>query len=466
MARLAASRGVSTALADASDFGSGASSNTSKLIHGGLRYLETGDFGLVRDSVRERARLLALAPHLVRRERFLFPLCRFGRHGRLAAKAGMVLYDILAGSPRFGHGYVPAEELARIEPHFLPGEHASAYAYGDCVMDDARLALETILDAEALGAAVWNYHRVAALESSGSGWEITVEDRLTGREKLFTARRVALTLGAWTDTALRRLLGEDKNRVRLSQGSHLVMEGIPAHSCFILPVPGSRRYFFVIPFRGLHLVGTTEVELADAPGTDPRATAGETRELLELARRYFPESDPKIVATFAGIRPLAAGSGSTITLSREHEFHRVRDGLFAAVGGKYTTHRVLARDFFCFIFGERKSAIPLCERPYPDDRPAELAKFISGERDGTRLLPGGAISAGEVRFSVQREHCRTAVDFFRRRTGWYFTPGAGLEALDEVERILAETHPSGISLLGEEGDYRAFLKRHEHRAAG
>jgi glycerol-3-phosphate dehydrogenase len=280
LARLAAGQGISTALAEAADFGSGASSNTSKLIHGGLRYLETGDFALVSDAVHERARLLALAPHLVQQQRFLFPLCHFGRHGRWAVKAGMTLYDALSGSMRLQpHGYIPSETLHDLEPAFLPGEAASAYAYSDCIMDDARLTLETVLDAQALGAQVWNYHRVVAIEPAGSAWEVTVEDRITGKEKAFVARRVALALGPWTDLSVKQFLDESKIRVRLSQGSHLLVQGIKANSCFLLPVPESRRYFFVIPFRGLHLVGTTEVEVSGHAGSEFSITPGEKEEL-------------------------------------------------------------------------------------------------------------------------------------------------------------------------------------------
>jgi glycerol-3-phosphate dehydrogenase len=198
------------------------------------------------------------------------------------------------------------------------------------------------------------------------------------------------------------------------------------------------------------------------------------------------------------VRPLAVGGGSTITLSREHAFHKLREGVFAAVGGKYTTHRVLARDYFCFIFGKKKKDFSMGDRAYPGSfgsggaeavrkrleeikvgtsetwtrwianygsRALELAEFIAAHPDRSRLLPGQVLCEGEVRFSAEREHCRTAVDFFRRRTGLYFTPEAGVAPLAEVERLLAETHGMNTSLLGEEGDYRDFLKRHEHRAA-
>ncbi len=503
LADLAAAQGVSTALAEAGDFGAGASSNTSKLVHGGLRYLETGSLSLVRDAVRERAHLLALAPHLVRPERFFFPLGGFGRHGRWAVKAGLWLYDALAGSLRLRpHGYVTPAEFRAAEPGFLPGERVAAYTYSDCVMDDARLTLETVLDAEAKGARVWNYRRVTALEPADGAWEITLEDRFTGRETVLTARRVALALGPWTDSALRQWRGESGTRVRLSQGSHLLIEGLPAASCFLLPVPGSRRYFFVIPFRGLHLVGTTEVELPTGADPNRGISPEEKAELLALVRRYFPGAAPQVRATFTGVRPLAGGGGSTVTLSREHVFHKLPDGLYAAVGGKYTTHRVLARDFFCFIFGRKKKDVPLSDQPYPGAygaggpdallqklaaapsgppaawprwavtygaRSLELADFIAAHPRSGRAWPGeGGFCEGEVLFSREREHCRTAVDFFRRRTGAYFSAGAGLENLAAVESVLAPAAAGASAAApaawGEETDYRAFLQRHEHRA--
>jgi glycerol-3-phosphate dehydrogenase len=274
------------------------------------------------------------------------------------------------------------------------------------------------------------------------------------------------------------------------------MEGIPSQSCFILPVPESRRYFFVVPFHGLHLVGTTESEIAGDPVQDPQATAGEKEELLGLTRRYFPGANPRILTTFAGIRPLAAGGGSTVTLSREHVFHKLRDGLFAVAGGKYTTHRVLARDYLCFILGKRKKEIPVLDLPYPGSpvdgeqatlrrleelhagpriawprwlaiygaRAADLAAFIAADPARRKSLCGEPdLCAGEVLFSAEREYCRNAVDFFRRRTGFFFTPSAGLKALEEVERLL-ET-PSDTRKQLPDGDYRAFLQHHGHRAA-
>ncbi len=499
LARLAITQGLSTGLAEASDFGSGASSNTSKLVHGGLRYLESRDFGLVRDAVLERSHLLSLAPHLVKPTRFLFPICSLGRHGRWATKAGMFLYDALAGrSGMQHHDYVPAADLRKLEPDFLPQESSSAYAYGDCTMDDARLNLETILDAENKGAKIWNYHRITNLETSGNGWEVILEDRKTGREKILQARRIALTLGPWTDQFFKNVLSEKTSRVRLSQGSHLIMAGIPSKSCFILPVPKSKRYFFVIPFRGLHLVGTTETELNGDPGDAVWITENEKKELLSLIRRYFPHAHPRIVTTFSGIRPLATGGGNTITLSREHVFHQPRPGLFSVVGGKYTTHRVLARDFLCFILGKKKKEILLSEEPFPGSpgvggmpairkrleslnvgnsqawdrwmntygrRAIDLAEYIAVKSDRQKPLSMEmGLYAGEVTFSQEYEHSQNPVDFFRRRTGLYFDQDAGLGVLDEVQKLMAPNQGQSHPFWGEEGDYRALLRRHGHQA--
>ena len=201
LARLAAFQGLKVALFESGDFGQGASTNTSKLLHGGLRYLETYAFSLVRDATRERAQLLGIAPHLVEARRFLFPRTALGRHGRIGIKAGLTLYDFLAGKLRISsHRWVSPGELTKLEPHFLPQESCGAYEYSDCVMDDARLVLENLVDAQALGAHIHNYHSFQGIQSRGEGWsEVKVLDRISGQESIYRSKRVALALGPWTD---------------------------------------------------------------------------------------------------------------------------------------------------------------------------------------------------------------------------------------------------------------------------
>lgn len=512
LARQAAFQGLACAVFEAGDFGQGASTNTSKLLHGGLRYLETYDFGLVRDAVRERAALLARAPHLVEARRFLFPRTRLGRHHRSMIKAGMTLYDLLAGGRLFSrgllrmesHGWVPPEDLRAREPHFLPEEEVGGYEYSDCVMDDARLVMENLTDARDLGAEARNYHVFSGVKRAGDGiLDVTFEDRLAGGPAVFRARKVALALGPWTDQVLLKAVPGSPPQVRLSQGIHLVAEGLDSRSCFILPVPDSRRYFFIVPWKGKHLIGTTETEVGEYPPASAAPLQAEIDELKRLVKVYFPSQDPGIVCTITGLRPLArAASGSTVTLSREHEFHTLQENVYSAVGGKYTTHRTLAREYLAYILDGRdggEAIRHLEERPFPgawsgpgekEDlrsrlrahafadqdlvetwmrrygvRARELADFCAADPTLQERLPGPhSLLLGEVRWSAGREWCRTAVDFFRRRTDIYFTREGGLGALARVEAELSALRPGTGKDLGPDADYPDFLRRNRHVA--
>lgn len=502
LARLAAFNGLSTALFEAGDFGRGASTNTSKLLHGGMRYLETYDFGLVRDAVRERAALLSLAPHLVEARRFLFPRTRLGRHARPMIKAGMAMYDFLAGSRVLEpHRWVPPRELRALEPAFLPEEACGAYAYSDCVMDDARLVIENLADAASLGAKIWNYRSFLGAEPAGDGrLEVTVLDRVSGRETVHRAARVAIAAGPWTDQVVGAAFPGAAPQVRLSQGIHLIAAGIPSQSCFILPVPGSKRYFFMVPWKGKHLIGTTETELDGLPAGPPVPRESEVEELLKLARVYFPEWKPDVICTLTGIRPLArSGKGSTVTLSREHEFHTLRENVYSAVGGKYTTHRSFAAAFLRHIMGPKRELKDIKPRPLPGawkdtqerdavrrglmaypfadevvsaawlrrygKRALEVAAFVSGDSARRERLPGPyGLLLGELMWSAEREWAKTPEDFLRRRTDAYFERGGGTECLDRVEDFF-RARTTGLAALGAEADYAAFLRANRHAAA-
>jgi len=505
LARLAAFQGLRVALFESGDFGQGASSNTSKLLHGGLRYLETYDFALVHEAVRERAKLLSIAPHLAEERRFHFPIIPQGRHGRWLVKCGLLLYDGLSGWDHIGsHRWIGEREFQSREPGFLPGDRHGAYAYSDCVMDDARLCLENILDARALGAEVSNYRQLVSVQEEKEGMEITVLDRFTGREKVVTSEKVAFMCGPWSDQVAQKTMGLDTRWIRPSQGIHLVVSGLSAKDCLILPVPKSKRYFFVIPDdHGRHWVGTTETELRGDMPENPLPQAGEIREIQDLLALYFPEDEVELICTFAGIRPLArAEKGATAILSREHALHRIGDRMVAAVGGKYTTHRPLALDAYRHLYGKKKPIKSLKDRPLPGawkspqefselerDLRAEawmtpalrqgwlrrygmrsrevLAFFRAEERATTwrETLPGcPTIARGEMHFSLKREFALTAVDFFRRRTRAFFAPGGGLEALPEMEAALEEAFPGRSHVNDVHADYRRYLADYHHRS--
>ncbi len=508
LARLAALQGIKVGLFEAGDYGQGASSATSKLVHGGIRYLEHFNFGLVRESVRERARLLRAAPHLVEERRFLFPVGLPGGRMRWSIKAAMTLYDSLAGKLGLEpHRYLSRDSVKEMEPRFLPGNPCAAYAYSDCSMDDSRLVMENVIDAWSLGAETHNYHRFLGIEDAGRFpdgeriLEVTVLDRRTLKEKVFRCRKLALTLGPFTDQVVSEQFRDAGKQLRLSQGAHLVVENLPSQSCFILPVPGTGRYFFVLPWKKYHLIGTTEVEISGSPPEISVPFDAEVAELRSLTDRYFPGLELRVICAFAGIRPLAGGGGSagaTAAVSREHQFKEISPGVYSVVGGKYTTHRALAEAYWRHISGHKpkltsearplpgawrdaaeKQAVrsSLLAQPFADDaltatwmgrygrRALELAEFVSSRPEySERLSSFEPLLVGEVIFALEREQARCPLDFFRRRTDLFFSPEGGMDCFSKVEDLFRKK-VEGYDFLAPHVDYPAFLKGNRHRAA-
>ncbi len=511
LARLASHQGLKVGLFEAGDFGQGASTATSKLIHGGLRYLENFDFSLVRGSVRERLNLLHTAPHLVEEKRFLFPNTRLGRHFRPAIKMGMILYDFMAGRQALKpHTWLNALKLHKTEPAFLPEENCGAYAYSDCVMDDARLVLENILDAQQLGAEVFNYHRFIGVERLAErasknqskakiirNLEVTVLDRLSQKEKVLHCDNIAFTLGPWTDKIIEKKFTGQTAQLRLSQGIHLLVDKLDSQNCFILPIPQSKRYFFVVPWKYGHLIGTTETELKEAL-EEPKALESEITDLINWTKTYFPKENLQPICTITGIRPLARAKGlGTSALSREQVFHKMEEHVFSAVGGKYTTHRQFAEGYFQFMFPEKAmqslqnkifpggwknaetkdrlektlakfsfldiSLITLWLRRY-GARAVELTEFIMQKPEYQNYLAEKEqLLAGEVYFSIHKEFARCPLDFYRRRTDLFFTRSGGMASLVAVEQIFQKEVPGYTGQM--DLSYTAYLKRNNHCAS-
>ncbi len=507
LARVAALQGMRVGLFEAGDYGQGASSATSKLVHGGIRYLEHFEFALVRESVRERARLLRAAPHLVEERRFLFPVGLTGGRMRWSIKAAMVLYDTLAGKLGLqSHRYLSQSQVGALEPQFLPGTPCAAYAYSDCSMDDSRLVMENLVDAWSLGAASWNYHRFLGVEEAGRDeegrltLEVTVLNLRTLRERVYRCRKVAMTLGPWTDQVATAQFPSAEKQLRPSQGAHLVVEKLTSTSSFILPVPGTGRYFFVLPWKKYHLIGTTEVEIPGNVPETPLPLDVEIDELHRLTAHYFPGTQVRVICAFAGIRPLAGGGGKgngSAAVSREHQFKALANGVYTMVGGKYTTHRALAEEYFQFITGtppdestegrlfpggwrdgtERDAAkrrlrdFPFCDDAIADTwlnrygrRALELAEFTQSKPAyAARLSKDEPLLAGEVLFAIEKEQAASPLDFYRRRTDIFFSPGGGLESLLAVENLFRE-NVEGYAQIASQVDYRHYLEGNRHRA--
>jgi glycerol-3-phosphate dehydrogenase len=340
-------RGLTVALVDKGDFASATTSLSSKLVHGGLRYLEQGRVGLVWESLRERRTLLRIAPGLVEPISLLLPIARDAPRPPWQVSVGLALYDGLArGRSLRAHRMLSPREAAHLEPGLSTDGLAAAALFADCRMDDARLCLETALDAARRGATCVNHAAVAGLARGARGVEgATVVDGPTGRRVDVRARAVVNATGPWGDALRRASDPAAAPRLAPTKGVHVLLPRVADHALFVRSGDDGRMVF-VLPWEGHSLVGTTESAAGDLD--DLRATPDEVDYLLRVVRRALPqvEAGPQdVVSTFAGARPLLAHDGVDVTeASREHAIEVDAHGLVSAMGGKYTTHRAMAAD--------------------------------------------------------------------------------------------------------------------------
>ena len=342
-------RGLSCALIEQGEFASGTSSKTTKLIHGGLRYLEQLDFGLVRESLKERQTLFRIAPQLVRPLPFLIPVR--GRNPRpwLLVRLGIALYDWLAGPPpEQRHRFLRGNEAEKAEPALKGGEVERAAVYTDGQMDDAGLVLAVLEAAERSGVVLANHVRVVGWRmEQGRVQGAEVEDAQGNGRFSIRARQVVNATGPWADQ-LRRLADPVAAAiVRPSKGIHLVYPSLGLRHALVLSSERDGRIFFLIPWKGQTLIGTTDTDYEGDPGR-AEATPEEIDYLIQGTNRCLPSlriQRERVISTFAGVRPLVAREGKDPwAISRRHLIHEDPNGLISVVGGKFTTFRKIAEE--------------------------------------------------------------------------------------------------------------------------
>ncbi|MEO6774493.1 MAG: glycerol-3-phosphate dehydrogenase [Kofleriaceae bacterium] len=358
IARDAALRGMKVGLFEKGDFASGTSSKSSKLIHGGLRYLEHGEIRLVFESVSERSVQMRVAPHLVRPLPFLIPIYKGVRPGFEIMNVGLWIYDSLAlfRVPRVHKAFRGTAAALALEPQLRPSGLRGAFEYYDCATDDARLVLENTLDAIALGAECHSYTEVLRFERTGSRITgVAVRDRLTAKEWSVEARAVILAAGAWTDEMIQRFeVPSAHPLLRRTKGVHIVLprERLPLTRAITLISPVDGRVMFALPWRERSVLGTTDTDY-DGTADDVAADAADVAYLCDSGNGYFPGANlaPRdVIATWAGLRPLIApppkphDGVDESSVSREHEVFTRPDGLVIIAGGKLTTYRRMARE--------------------------------------------------------------------------------------------------------------------------
>jgi glycerol-3-phosphate dehydrogenase len=456
IARDAAGRGLKVVVVERSDLASATSSASTKLIHGGLRYLESFEFRLVRESLEERERLLAIAPHIVRPMRFVLPHVE-GLRPRWQIRLGLFFYDHIGA-----RGELPGSRSVRLagqgygEP--LREQITHGFEYSDCAVDDSRLVVLNALDAESRGASIHTRTQFLSAQRSNGRWLADCRDTSSDRDLQFSARAIVNASGPWVDRVLQNFPGtRSDSRLRLVRGSHIVVPRLynGAHA-YLLQNP-DRRVVFTIPYEGAFtLIGTTDVPCQSAPET-PEATSEEIGYLCDTVNSYFRTAvTPRdIVWTYAGVRPLVdddAAEVSKVTRDYRLELSAEQPTLLSVFGGKLTTYRRLAEavldKLYPFIGGSRQSWTDRTPLPGGDLPRGDFDAFLEEVQRRWGFLPqglalrlaraygtrieavlgtagsladlgehfGAGLTAAEVRYLIASEWALSAEDILWRRT--------------------------------------------------
>lgn len=352
-ARDAALRGLRVALFEKGDFACGTSSKSSKLIHGGLRYLEQAELGLVFESVSERLVQMHMAPHLVRPLPFLVPVFEDSRVGLELMNVGLWMYDTLAlfRSPKLHKTMRGPEKVQEMEPDIRTEGLTGAIEYYDCGTDDSRLVLENILSAVQAGARCESYTEVVEIQRQrGKVSAVLVRDTITGTEKVVECASVVMATGPWSDKTIPEIgAGMSTPLLSPTKGVHLVFkhEKLPLQRALTIMSPIDGRVMFAIPWRGRTVIGTTDTYF-DGDPNEVHTDAEDVEYLCKSANFLFPKANFRtedVISTWAGLRPLIhEEADSASDVSREHQIYVNDDGVILIAGGKLTTYRLMAKD--------------------------------------------------------------------------------------------------------------------------
>lgn len=422
IARDAARRGLAVALVEREDFASGTSSRSSRLIHGGVRYLEHGYLRLVFEASRERRRLLELAPHLVRPMRFTWPVYKGARVPRWQLAAALSLYDMLALFKNVGrHKRLGRAGVLDAEPQLATEGLKGGAAYWDAATDDARLTLANVIDAAHASATVVNHARVTALTFAtvhGAADGAIVQDMVGGTEVRVQARVVLNATGPWTDEVTAMEEATRRPAVRGTKGVHIAVPSarVGNRSAVTMLSPDDGRVMFTLPSGTHTIIGTTDTPTQEHPH-EVRAKRADVRYLLNACNRFFPDAkltEDDVVAAWAGIRPLVATtkSGSPASTSREHAIRTSARGVITITGGKLTTYRAMAEQCVDVVMRHLGTLARPCDTtvaPLPCHR-AEPAP------DDVLLDPALRWRETDVVHAVRHECAEHLADVLMRRT--------------------------------------------------
>lgn len=480
VARDAASRGMKVALVEANDFSYGTSSRSTKLIHGGLRYLENFEFKLVFEALSERQLLFEIAPHLVHPIRFVLPLYKSSRVGMFKMGCGMWLYDLLSMFRGGVHERLSKKQALERAPYLKEDGLLGAYVYSDAYMDDDRLVFETLRSANDHGAKSVNYAKAqASIVENGKIIGMSCEDVIGGKKFQVKAKHVISSVGPWTDIFAESIQSKWKKILNPSKGVHLTIskQRFPAEEAVVLSDDEKSRIVFVVPRNDMVVLGTTDDSYRGDPA-EVRTLEEDVDYLVEMLNSYFPKSQLKkedFIASYAGVRPLVkTDEGSVGKTSREHTVLSFDEGITFVAGGKYTTYRKMAEDIveksLKFMpdaeFGRNNTKTPLnpqCSKKEIVRSEGFIAKWAQdysvSEKDvrwlwvrfgaeaecivkkmlDYREHGEAALWMAEAHHAIQNTMCLHLLDFYTRRTPLFLgVEGQGFKFKNEITSVFVE----------------------------
>ena len=461
-----AGRGMQTLLLEQSDFAKATSSRSTKLVHGGVRYLQKGDVALVREALKERGYLLKNAPHLVRSQRFIIGNYRWWE--KTFYTLGLIFYDLLSGRMSFGRSIpMSKKEVVRSIPGIVKEGLRGGVMYYDGQFDDSRLAVNLMQTAIEEGAVVVNYCRVSSIMKDDSGKinGVVAQDILDGGTFRIKSRSVVNATGIFVDDIIRMDDPSQKPLVRPSQGIHFVVDRsfLGGDDAIMVPKTSDGRVMFGVPWYNRVILGTTDVPVGDFV-LEPKPLEEEVDFILETAGRYL-EKKPRredVLCVFAGLRPLAApkndeGSSKTKEISRSHKLFVSESGLITITGGKWTTYRKMAQDTVDMVIKKGRMHFGECATKnlkihgYQKDPKMDNRRYIYGsDSEAVRKMENEdpsyrellhkdfTYTTGEVIWAVRNEMARTVDDVLARRIrALYFDAKASVVMAPKVASVMA-----------------------------
>ncbi len=475
VARDACSRGMKVALVEARDFAEGTSSRSSKLIHGGIRYLENMEFKLVFEALNERTKLFEIAPHLSHHLRFMIPLFKDSRVGMLKMWAGMVLYDLLAlfQAPEL-HEMLNVKETLGHVPSLKKNGLKGSFLYSDGYMDDDRLVHETLRSAHEMGLKCANYVEAVrpVFNKGGKIESLECRDTISNQNFKIRGKHFVSTVGPWTDLFGEKVFNDWKSILRPTKGVHITLNKnrLPLEHAVVMGAQASDRIVFAIPRHEMIIIGTTDTDFHGDPA-GVRVEQQDIDYLLQITKEYFPEAaitEDDILASYAGVRPLVKdGSSSEGKTSREHTIIDDERGMTFVAGGKYTTYRLMSEQvvdhclkFFSadeqIKYSSSHTEVPLNPKVSQEawnqamsqiwtwskklGRPLADCQKLA-ERHGMEakqfLFDEASMELSyiqlEAKIAIENTMCLHLIDFFTRRVPLYLAcQDHGLSVLDEV----------------------------------